>query len=235
MEDDRIVQLNARAVQLMNTGSTVAAIHSLIAALHRLRSHVDNGHIEDTQERQPQQNESQDEDFAVAPVVELVADGEVPLSAVGVFTLVSRPFFLNERFGQLEVIAGKPNVVAAVLLYNLALAHHLVGSMRANPQARFARALMYYDLAHKAIGSRGSSSECATLLRLACINNKGHIHSQLFKKEESLKCLTSLESAVAESSALIGESTSLTEIFRYFILTVNLFQGRDCFSTAPSA
>lgn len=62
--------------------------------------------------------------------------------------------------------------IAAIILYNLALVNHLVGSGREDQQGFLIRALCHYELAGGLLIGQTRQSACDALLGLAIFNNK---------------------------------------------------------------
>lgn len=137
------------------------------------------------------------------------------------------------------------NVTLGVLLYNLALCHHLVGIARGHSdELRIALSLYQMSLSLLDIGSNhpktrrenGSHEECqnVVLLLLAIFNNSANIHSRHFNREETRSCLACLKEIVeyyADHQAL----TSVEDDHFFFYLNLFVTAPVEDFAISPAA
>jgi tetratricopeptide (TPR) repeat protein len=115
---------------------------------------------------------------------------------------------------------------AAILLYNMALCYHNMGS-HFGVSSALPKALQLYDLALESIDLGTNLMEIQKLL-LAILNNKANIYTYFRRIEETQKCFENLKLVLAASTI----EMSLDEDYNFFFLNA-LFQGQElCFAPA---
>jgi tetratricopeptide (TPR) repeat protein len=120
----------------------------------------------------------------------------------------------NECEGQEEILGNEPFVFRApiyipshatdytsfavefsyMLLYNLALTHHLSALSGNNTKKRLRKALSLYELAYTI--HMTENIQLTVLQTMAIANNLGQIHTALEDEEKSLQCLQHLLSSI---------------------------------------
>lgn len=235
-----IASQNALAVQMMSSGSYKEAIPLLTSALKTLRNemaeNVGTNSIGYERESHYKSVEMSITRMS-SPATWSSADSQ--LSTLGMFTILDRFFLIDEKSFQHHASSESvTNHVVAVLLYNIALAFHLHGSRSEDRRQALRKALHYYDLAQKAAvtASDGMVSVQGdeVMLQLACCNNKGHIYSLLFQKDEAYRCLDWMREVVAVARPHI-ECEDFCSVVTDLVLTVTLFGHKDSLCAAPCA
>lgn len=105
------------------------------------------------------------------------------------FTVFNRAFVLSvDEVGMEELALPVDLQMLTIILFNTGLVFH----QRAIQNGRrrfFDRALQWYDHAMSSLeDSQWSSCSVSQLLRLALINNMGHIYTHFFQRDESKCC-----------------------------------------------
>lgn len=98
-------------------------------------------------------------------------------------------------FRKSDEAALKENLVevSVVLLYNLALAHHVAGLFGTEHlEAHLGEALSYYKVALATYRSLPSTMSCTTLV-LGCVTNMGHVYSHFWRTTEAKSCMEMIE------------------------------------------
>jgi hypothetical protein len=138
------------------------------------------------------------------------------------------------------------NVTLGVLLYNLALCHHLTGIYKGASADDFRVAINLYQMSLSLVESsiprdneeQGSQEECQNLIILVCaiFNNLANIHSRFFHVTEArncIECLREIISSVSSSADVITPCVEEDHLFFY----LNLFVTAPVhdFAIAPAA
>lgn len=129
------------------------------------------------------------------------------------------------------------NVTLGVLLYNLALSHHLSALQKGALAAQeFQVAMNLYQMALSLVETsiREPTQECQNLVLLLCaiFNNMANIHARHFHVEETRNCLECLKEIVSNDNAC-----ATTEQEDQFFFYLNLFVAAPVhdFAIAPAA
>ena len=145
--------------------------------------------------------------------------------------------------------AGHNAKQSAVVLYNLAVAHHNYAMSRQDPvmaHREFRTALVFYDLAFSTIqeslvDDNNDNDEDFLLLLLAVLNNMGHIHAHHYNYLETQEMLTSLQEILAalrppsgEPSAFMDHNSHNREDFLFFYKNLVVYEEQE-FAAAPAA
>jgi hypothetical protein len=126
-------------------------------------------------------------------------------------------------------------VIAAVVLFNLALSEHLVGASYNNSK-KIASAYRFYNLAYQTIEEHKTKCPFEDLLVLAVVNNLGDTCSQLWQTKRSgmwFNCLAHILGMAASSSGKILPSIDEDD-YMFFYLNSMMHQG-NMLSAAPAA
>lgn len=173
----------------------------------------------------PEFHESSPEEEAVLPVSD------------NIFTFYQRAFVLTSKGGEEEedTKTACPKQ-SAVLLYNMAVAHHnyAMSSTRQDRVAshkEFRTALVFYDMCFNIIQHSWSDDEDFLLLLLAVWNNMGHIHAHSYNYLKTQEMLTSLQEIlqVISSSRLMENAD-----FLFFYKNLVVYEEQE-FAAAPAA
>ncbi|CAB9524657.1 expressed unknown protein [Seminavis robusta] len=134
----------------------------------------------------------------------------------------------------------------AMLLYNMAVAHHNYALYRRDPVAahgEFRTALVFYDMAFSMIQeslATEEDDEDFLLLLLAVLNNLGHIHAHRYNYLETQEMLSSLQEILAAIRPASGEASIMDcsrnnrEDFLFFYKNLVVYQEQE-FAAAPAA
>lgn len=171
----------------------------------------------------PKFHESTPEEEAALPVSD------------NIFTFYQRAFVLTSESGEEDTEMACPKQ-SAVLLYNMAVAHHnyAMSSTRKDRVAshkEFRTALVFYDMCFNIIQHSWADDEDFLLLLLAVWNNMGHIHAHRYNYLETQEMLTSLQ----EILQVISKSPLLeNEDFLFFYKNLVVYEEQE-FAAAPAA
>jgi hypothetical protein len=91
--------------------------------------------------------------------------------------------------------------LSPVVLFNIALTYHRKGIFDGtNSSKHLKRALQFYSMASSLLSTEDNVTELF-IIRLALLNNKGHIHSHLFEENNAIQCRVRLHKALFGSPA----------------------------------
>ncbi|CAB9505765.1 expressed unknown protein [Seminavis robusta] len=171
-----------------------------------------------------------------------------------IFTFYQRAFVLTTTSATMESsnLEGDNNnnddtsKQSAVLLYNMAVAHHNYALYRRDPVAahgEFRTALVFYDMAFSMIQeslATEEDDEDFLLLLLAVLNNLGHIHAHRYNYLETQEMLSSLQEILAAIRPASGEASIMDcsrnnrDDFLFFYKNLVVYQEQE-FAAAPAA
>jgi hypothetical protein len=172
-----------------------------------------------------------------------------PIVSDNIFTFYQRAFLLTISSLIESDDAAHSSKQSAVLLYNIAVAHHNYAMYRRDPVAahrEFRTALVFYDLAFSTIqeslvDDTNENDEDFLLLLLAVLNNLGHIHAHHNNYLETQEMLTSLQEILAalrppsgQPSAFMDHNNHNQEDFLFFYLNLVVYEEQE-FAAAPAA
>jgi hypothetical protein len=138
------------------------------------------------------------------------------------------------------------NVTLGVLLYNLALSHHLTGIYKGTSTDDFRVAINLYQMSlslvessiQRDIEEQDNQEECQNLVILLCaiFNNLANIHSRFFHVTEARNCIECLREIVSSVSSSDGVVSPCVEEDHFFFY-LNLFVVAPVhdFAIAPAA
>lgn len=116
------------------------------------------------------------------------------------------PFEVYAKAFLIRTIGGEESreanaMAASIFLYNLALSHHMLAIRSANQGRNFYVAQKLYALSHGILGANNLlyDRKSCMLVRLAILNNKGHIHSLVFETDQTQVCVLALQELLLES------------------------------------
>jgi hypothetical protein len=232
-----VIAVNNSAVNLMRQGSLHTAIPSFHSALHELHR------ITGSQ----QQNMKMDHIAPIAdhnsgnrPFVRKVRSiplGDTLKSSIyqdqDAFSIFDRAFFIDSSASSASTYSSEgQNFTTTVLLYNMGLAHQLLG-MQDFPsrQRNLKKAAKLYRMAAAILGKFGD--EANSLVFLAVLNNMGHIYSHFCDTQESQRCVDSLQAglyAIQQDS----EVEILEDEFSAFQMNVLIMRGQNKVAAAAA-
>lgn len=171
------------------------------------------------------------------------------IASENIFTFYQRAFLLATSSISATDDAADNSKQSAVLLYNIAVAHHNYAMYRRDPVAahrEFRTALVFYDLAFSTIqeslvDDNNENDEDFLLLLLAVLNNLGHIHAHHYNYLETQEMLTSLQEIMAalrppsgQPSAFMDHNNHNREDFLFFYMNLVVYEEQE-FAAAPAA
>lgn len=118
-----------------------------------------------------------------------------------------------------ELLSCPENVsrATAVVVYNLALAFHLRGLSGLDQEKNLRSALKLYKVAFGTLFDQGGChSDFEKIISLAILNNKGHIHWELFEMESVKDCMNWIKSLL--HSCYEEESTTDLRAFSFIVV-----------------
>jgi hypothetical protein len=129
-------------------------------------------------------------------------------------------------------------ILSGVLIYNVGLAHHLVGLQKGESQT-ISRALEFYLMAYNAFKGQikclRGNNHGLTLGLMAISNNAGHIYAHSRSFAEATICHNQLLFCLSTTLSLrTNANPSLSEEYKVFFLNVCFFQEHSLVS-APAA
>lgn len=148
-----------------------------------------------------------------------------------VLTFYDRAFtFLNHENMDFDSPENKSSMTAMVL-YNMALAHHRQG-IKLGRSKDLAVAMQFYRMAHSVLDQVKNvvGIEVHLLLLMALLNNMGHIHASTYNIEQTQRCIAWLKRALCSRHAAVLEADDFT----FFLAFVKIVPS-DAFKFAPAA
>jgi hypothetical protein len=230
MESIGILDINKNGVDLMREGSFRKALTLFRCALQRL--------LADKKSDEPPQDEKESRAFLL---VRSVSSRELAfvskMSSINyreqhAFSLFDQAFVIESTTDEKLLSWGmKRNRALVVVLYNMALTHHLMGVRNANDQKKnLKRSMRYYQMAMEVL-RRNKDIDQKKLMFLAVSNNMGNIYSHAFDTTRAQSCLDSMASVL---EALSGDpSTDMGDAYTFFHLNVVILFGQT--APAPAA
>lgn len=217
----RIIALNNNGVDSLCCGRYEDAIFSFRHAIECVKNMVDSecqtDHYHFVDNRV----------LSRSPLNSLDSFSATDMSPNNMFNVYQGAFYLPKaRF----VDPSVPEM-SVVLLYNLALAHHLAGLVGMdNFNVHFRESLLYYKLALEADRSHPESKVTRISLVLGCVTNMGHIYAHFWRVQEAKSCGQILD-RMLESPAIQFVSVEDGE---FFFATMTHFSAQTC-DLAPAA
>jgi hypothetical protein len=174
------------------------------------------------------------------------SDSSSKTSHQGVFILYDRSLVISVPSEQADAdvpykgglrLADEHKLLAIVIIYNMALCHHLRGVQGRSPSSDryMLKAIRLYECALEALSTtRSSLSPNDALARLAILNNLGHAYQHFRDSESSQSCLDQLAITVRSGLVVAPAMTSASaQDLHFFALTYLLHDL--VFPTAPAA
>jgi hypothetical protein len=146
-------------------------------------------------------------------------------------------FFLYDRAIAIPVARMGPShhdctLVSCIIIFNLALAHHLRFCKSTNPtrQIDLTKALKLYELTMKV--QRGTILIDSDLLRLAALNNVGVLYRQLHNEEAATECFKFVQGMLIH---FVHQNTGLSRMFALDGFIRNVSNQTSQANAAPAA
>jgi len=152
--------------------------------------------------------------------------------SVGLLMIYSCLFQFPEGTKE-ELLFCRENIsrATAVIVYDLALAYHLRGLSGLDQEENLRSALKLYKVAFGTLFDQGGChSDFEKIISLAILNNKGHIHWELFEMESVKDCMNWIKSLL-HSCYEEGSTTDL----RAFSFIVVLWECQLGLPASPAA
>lgn len=225
-ESNEPIFLNNLGIHMITKGQYPLALRALSKGLSLIKQEMlqQEGNNKDTLE---------DDDGTVPPGIflqYLPEHRETLIASIGVegYTF-SSPMFLPVM--EQEDQTFRDNVkLSFVILYNIALTHHLIAIQDVNCTTKLLKAKSLYELAYSIQINEGF--EISPLQAMAISNNLGQIHLSLGDRAKSRSCFEHLLSAIVSLNAC-GEHDSVGSIDGFIGNVLMLFLMSS--PTAPAA
>mmetsp|Transcript_1409 Transcript_1409/g.1914 ORF Transcript_1409/g.1914 Transcript_1409/m.1914 type:complete len:218 (-) Transcript_1409:140-793(-) len=214
-----VINANNRAAVLLQEGKYMEAIADAKHGITCLRDSTGQA-----QQEQQEQNTTRRPQISLIPIES--ASKIVDISSDSTFNVYARAFYFHDcNFSVVEY----QNEVAAVLLFNLATAKHLLGLSEANKSKHLEGALQAYKLSIAALQQACSPIEgVLALMLLGIFTNAGHIQSHFWRKPEADECLYHIHSQLPRA---IDADAQEQEFFFFTLMAGKLCQS----NMAPAA
>jgi hypothetical protein len=228
-------ELNNNAVACLCAGYSVEAMTLLQVSLSKLRSKFAESRESGPKVSDVDESEKRGEEFEDGPTV--TPSGRIDRSECPTVGLVQDTSFLTmyrQAFlAQVDALSGDDDsALSAVVLFNMALLHHMQGLADGTSEA-LERANRLYSMAVDIVRVF-DSPKGTRLLLLALHNNLAHISSLLFRTNEMIDHLEQMR-CILSTDGLLGEEKYMN-IDDYAIFSLNtMFGSRDDFKVATAA
>jgi hypothetical protein len=220
MPSNNILDFNSEGVNKMRKGSYQEATACFRQALEQLFSSDNN-----SSNREPQDVEAA---RAIQPVLSNDLVQSIDLSETGAasfqehhpFSLFARAFVIpTNKATSLSSRVAREKMTAAIL-YNMGLAHHLLGIRDSiNGQRSLKHALKFYQMAMEVLGRTVSIDE-TKLMFLAITNNMGSIYSHNFEINKVRVCLEWMAVSLKSLYSTTRDDMNLGEEYIHFQMNV---------------
>jgi tetratricopeptide (TPR) repeat protein len=224
-KESSILVSNLKAIELLSAGSYRAAITAFGSMLRILIQQV-SGESDDTKDDTP--------DLAIKPVsCEALAWSSPARSSLkdDTFKFYDKAIHILGADVNSVLTARKHNKVSVIVLYNMALAFHLMAAHSATDKySHLNTALNLYKMALN-VNKKSDVHGIDNFLSMAILNNMCSIHAHSFNMEHMQGCLESLKECLdifRDSCELADDGVEL------FHMNVIIFYGKNAL-TAPTA
>jgi hypothetical protein len=215
MESIGILDLNRNGVDLMREGSFPKALTQFRCALQRL--------LADRKNAEPQDEKGSRACLLVRSVSSRELAFVSKMSSLDCreqheFSLFDQVFVIESTDEKVLSSEMNRNRTLVVVLYNMALAYHLMGTRDANDQKKnLKRSIRYYKMAMEVL-RRNKDIDEKKLMFLAISNNMGNIYSHVFETTRAQSCLESMASVLESLSS--DPSVDMGDAYTFFHLNV---------------
>ena len=149
------------------------------------------------------------------------------VSPHNMFDIYQNAFLLSGEHSNMDV-----EEISIVIIYNLALAHHLAGiAVQVDSRLQLQEAMRFYKLVLTISKSKPETSVDFIALTLGCLTNLGHVFSHFWQVNEAEACYNMLN-GLLESPLVLSLSE---EDGDFFFSTLSFFVAQDHFTLAPAA
>jgi tetratricopeptide (TPR) repeat protein len=222
-----IIEVNNNAVNLMRRGSFRKAIPFFLSALREL--HRITGLQRQSTNMNPIDDDSKRSRTLVREVRSVALGDTLSYLKPSIyqdqdaFSVFDRAFLIDSSASASIYSSEGQNFTTTVLLYNMGLAHQLLG-MQDLPsrQRNLKKAMKVYRMA---------AAIANDLVSLAVSNNMGHIYSYFCETQESQRCLDYLQAGLKEIQQ-DSKVEILAEEFRAFQMNVLIMHGQKVAAAA---
>jgi hypothetical protein len=148
----------------------------------------------------------------------------------------SQPFIYNRPFCFSKNLASNSfnshlHLYGAVVLFNIALAHHRIGKL-IKSQSYLEKATMFYDSCFEMLETRGARLGCFTIMKMAALNNASQIRLELAECKVARMSLDLLVNVMADAEPDALASLSKEEAGGFIL---NILLLRNGVPTAAAA
>jgi tetratricopeptide (TPR) repeat protein len=145
----------------------------------------------------------------------------------------TRPIFISEESSVKETSSSYFVELSFMMLYNLALCHHLYAlsssSDDEDTETTLQKALSLYELAYRVLSTE--DTDATVLHQMVIVNNLGHVHAQLQNVECSRQCFENLLSTIMLVKDC-GEADSVQDMDGFLSNTLALMNTGCQFAAA---
>jgi hypothetical protein len=235
MTIDSTLALNANAVSLlMSSGNVQGALDTLRETLAKLRQYclvpiVDAVDVSYHHTAKDTVAENVEHSSTIRSVPTYVVNNFSKSQDDNAFYLFERAILI-EAYEQMLVPTDRLlNRIAAVVTYNLGLAHHLLGLQNGkNERKNYAKALRFYEVADT-LNSKYDPDN-GDILILAIVNNAAHVHAHFFDNENTQRCLDRMSSILVSTSS--SDEEKMTEEYSPFYMNMMFYRQMSVASPA---
>ena len=188
-----IIALNSKAVARICQGQYQDATMLLGRALRRVKERMMEPDVKSGSDEGLDDYEV--EDYTVRSYVVDVDEG----NSSSVFSMFNRALILSGTDNETIFSSRNEATVSGVLLFNMALCHHIQGLRGLDEYHKLEKAMQFYKAAAAIINLNHSLCGADRLLYLAIYNNKAHIFSHLCCDEDAQRCLVWLQEGLLQS------------------------------------
>lgn len=215
----RVIEINLQGIDYLRRGKHELASSVFSEALKLILSQLD-----DMESRQEDSSESSRHIEGSFQSFDIPMD----VSLEEPFVLFNRALHVTIDAKSLESCDGcfLYLLLSGTLLYNLGLIHQLAG-IRQQSTGLLHKATALYTRAYNALAEQEDTSGLGNLLKLALLNNAGHVYAFLRDSSQAGLCSDELSLLLARS-----QQTVSSEDFHLFLLNVRFFDRHACASAA---
>jgi len=236
-----IIELNDKAIEQMRKSQYADALSTLKMTLKDLKRRLEQVSAENSEQDTEEDDQQQDRCQVVVEPVDMQVSSSSNVEDKTCSTVYDRALAL---IGSEPDIASNKNFrerSSAVVLFNMALIHHLAGLKGSKQDVNYRNALRLYSMAGRVLSSSAESSVAAGtsdyLINLAITNNQAHIHSCHFSRREAQQCHARMCSILGRLPLTLTSSNDvsaarLQDDVHHFRLNVMLVRNQNF---APAA
>lgn len=234
---DSLIEINNDAIELMLHSYFERSIYALHDGLQLLHSVQQSPWMVNASKKGLQVSALESE--GVLKSVELNSSSSHEMDDIVIF--FNCALKIDEGFSSLAkknpTHAPSNSFLLGVLLYNLGLAHHLLGISQGNSEL-YDKALDFYSLSHGSFTDQwyplGYPTHSLHVGILAITNNVGHIHAYFRRSREVQICIDELILRLGQYSSRNNQIPEFNEEQKVFLINASFYQEMSL-NAAPAA